>query len=338
LLSMGTGGPARWFCAVSDKRELADRLAWARQRQLPVLILGGGSNLICADVGFEGLVIKIELGGIATHPRGLRTLVVAGAGVTFDALVEHCCAAGLAGLECLSGVPGTVGATPIQNVGAYGQDVSQTLAYVRCFDRQTGQELQLEHAECDFGYRSSRFKHADKGRFVVLEVAFELAANGAPSVVYPELQRAVAERGWTDPTLQQVRQCVLELRASKSMLLDATDPNGRSCGSFFLNPILETERYERLARESQPLTPPVFGAGPGRVKVPAAWLIERAGFSRGHREGNVGLSTRHTLCVVAHPGATSSEVIGLARRLRDTVQTRYGITLEPEPELVGIDW
>jgi UDP-N-acetylmuramate dehydrogenase len=338
LLTLGTGGSARWFCAVSTEPELEACLAWARQRRLPVLILGGGSNLICADEGFHGLVVKIELGGIEVRPLGPKTLVVAGAGVTFDALVEHCCAAGLAGLECLSGVPGTVGATPIQNVGAYGQDVSQTLAYVRCLDRETGQVSQLARTECDFGYRTSRFKNRDRDRFVVLEVAFELTPNGAPLVVYPELRGAIAERVGAQPTLEQVRQCVLQLRASKSMLLDASDPNGRSCGSFFLNPVLEADRYERLVRDVAPQLPPAFEAGLGRVKVPAAWLIERAGFCRGHREGNAGLSTRHTLCVVAHPGATSGEVIGLARKLRDAVKTRYGITLEPEPVLVGIDW
>jgi UDP-N-acetylmuramate dehydrogenase len=347
LLSMRTGGSARRYTAVSDERQLVSALEWASRHGAPVLLLGGGTNLVCADVGFEGLVIRIELLGTdgldaveARGPSATRS-VRAKAGEPWDRFVARCCAANLAGLECLSGIPGTVGATPIQNVGAYGQDVSQTIRSVRCLDRQTLTTRTFDVDDCAFAYRSSRFKNSDRDRHVVLEVEFALRAGGAPSVCYPELERALSSRGLTKPSLSQVREAVVDLRRSKAMVLetaqDRAGPNARSCGSFFVNPILTATEYKRL-RARTGVEPPHHSDGAGGVKVPAAWLIEHAGFEKGHTEGTVGLSTLHTLCVVAHEGATSAALLAFARSIRERVRQRFGIVLRAEPVLVGLDF
>jgi UDP-N-acetylmuramate dehydrogenase len=339
LLSLGTGGPARWFCQARVLPELQAALDWAAQQPCALLVLGGGTNLVMADAGFDGLVIQMAFDGVQFEAKPGDTVhVTAGGGVQWDELVLRCCERGLSGVECLSGIPGTVGATPIQNVGAYGQEICQTLLSALCYDRHTRCSVQLSNSDCGFAYRDSRFKHQDRGRFVVLSVTFALHAHGRARVAYPELAARLEQLGIIEPTPSQLREVVLQLRADKSMLLNATDPNSRSCGSFFLNPILSAADYRALCERASPDAPPSFPQAGGRVKVPAAWLIQHAGFSRGYREGDVGLSTRHTLCVVAHPGATSSAVVAFAQRLRDAVAERFGVRLEPEPEFVGLAW
>lgn len=336
LTSLGTGGPARWYCAVSSEEQLIAALELAHARQLPVFILGGGSNLVVSDAGFEGLVIRVELQGVHFDPVPAtnRVRVSAAAGHPWDDLVRQCVAAGLSGLECLSGIPGTVGATPIQNVGAYGQEVAQTLTSVDCFDRKTRTRVTFDNAACEFAYRDSRFKRRDPTRYVVLRVHFELHQGPPQEPRYPELKAALAERHARRPSPNDVRQCVLALRAAKSMLLDPSDPNGRSCGSFFTNPIMSAEAFEALCARLMPDRPPSFTEADGRVKVPAAWLIQAAGFARGVRNGNVGLSSKHTLCVVAHVGATSTEILDWARHIRTTVQRYAGVELEMEPQVL----
>jgi UDP-N-acetylmuramate dehydrogenase len=341
LTSLGTGGAARWFCAPGSDQEILAALQWARAQGVEVFVLGGGSNLVVADSGFDGLVLQVGSRGVGFEdgPDGQHVNVTAAAGHPWDDLVRKCCDAGLGGLECLSGIPGTVGATPIQNVGAYGQEVAQTLVWVRCLDRQSHEVVRFDNSQCEFGYRDSRFKRRDRGRYVVLEVSFRMSRAGPAAPRYPELAAALGAGATTaKPTAKEVRQAVLGLRAGKSMLLDPNDPNGRSCGSFFVNPVLSATELTLLRARVAPDEPPTYPEAGGHVKVPAAWLIQRAGFARGDRSGNVGLSTKHTLCVVAHGEASSSEVLTWARHIRATVLARCGVLLEPEPQLLAVDF
>jgi UDP-N-acetylmuramate dehydrogenase len=321
---------------------LLDALRWAAERSLPVAVLGGGSNLLISDAGFDGLVIAIGLRGVHSRVRGSCVEIDAAAGEPWDALCAHAVERDLAGLECLSGIPGLVGATPIQNVGAYGQEVAQVISAVRVLDRASLQLHTLGPEQCGFGYRASAFKRNPE-RCVVLAVSFSLRLGGEPMVAYAELARALSLRaGSAAPSLQQVRECVLELRRGKSMLLDPSDENGRSAGSFFLNPIVDAELAERVAASavaagliarSDEL--PRYPAADGRVKLAAAWLIERAGFRKGERRGAVGISSRHALALVHHGGGRSAELLAFAREIQDRVQQRFELSLELEPVLLG---
>src|SRR6185436_14124526 len=254
------------------------------------------------------------------------------AGASWDDFVARCVTRGWSGIECLSGIPGQVGATPIQNVGAYGQEVADTLVRVRAHDRQSGRCVELEHSECEFGYRTSRLKTRDAGRFIVLDATFRLRSGGAPCLAYPDIARRFAPG--EPPSLARAREVVLATRREKSMLLDPADENGRSCGSFFLNPIVASEQLDAL-RARTPISPPVFPQPDGRFKLPAAWLIEHSGFHKGQRWGAVGISTRHSLALVAHPGATSRQILEAAHRIRDGVAQALGIHLTTEPQFLG---
>ena len=336
LTTLGVGGPARWLVE-AGRDDLADALAWAAARAVPVLILGGGSNVLIADRGFEGLVVRPRLRGLAYVERGDHVLVEAGAGVVWDDLVDRAVANGWAGIECLSGIPGDVGATPIQNVGAYGQEVAETITEVRVMERASGEVVELDNAQCGFGYRDSVFKHEARDRYVIIAVRYLLVPGGAPCLRYAEVAARFAGRS---PSLAEVREAVLALRRSKSMVLDPDDENGKSAGSFFTNPTVDRAALEdvraRVARLVGPgATMPEYPAASGRVKLSAAWLIERAGFGKGAGEGRVGLSTRHTLAIVNRGGATAAEVVAFATRLRETVRDRFGVALAPEPVLVG---
>jgi UDP-N-acetylmuramate dehydrogenase len=339
-LTMGVGGPARHLVPARSEAELGAALSWARSHQLPVLILGGGSNLICGDQGFKGLVIDWKILGISHSASAAQVDLEVAAGEPWDKLVAHAVARGWSGLESLSGIPGRVGATPLQNVGAYGQEVSQVIRNVTCLDRQTGKRIVFDNTECRFGYRTSRFKTEDRDRFVITKVCFSLSPGAPPELRYPELQQQL--EGVPQPSLQQVRDAVIATRRAKSMVLDPSDENGRSCGSFFVNPVLCETAWRALQRrlaassETQPPAIPHYPQSDGCVKLPAAWLIERAGFARGHREGNVGISTRHTLALVCHDGATTTELVGFARRVKARVRERFGVTLQAEPQFVGV--
>ncbi|HEU0093079.1 MAG TPA: UDP-N-acetylmuramate dehydrogenase, partial [Vicinamibacteria bacterium] len=322
LSTLGVGGPARYYARVTSEDSVREAVEWARARDLPLLVLGGGSNVVLADEGHPGLVLHLLTRGIETRPVGETVEVTAEAGEPWDSLVAAAVEQGWAGVECLSGIPGLVGATPIQNVGAYGQEVCETVSAVDALDLQTGHVERLTSAQCGFAYRDSRFKSTDRGRFIVLRVTYALRPGGPPAVRYAELARNLEEGGLGPPSLAEVRAAVIGLRRRKSMVLDPEDPNARSVGSFFTNPIvpaavadeLETTlRRDGILREGE--HPPRFPAGDGRVKLSAAWLIERAGLAKGYQRGNVGLSSRHTLAIVNRGGAAASEVVALAREV-----------------------
>jgi UDP-N-acetylmuramate dehydrogenase len=333
--TLGIGGPARYLVEALDEATAAEAVRWATARGLPVRVLGGGSNLVIADDGVDGLVLKIALRGVTTREVNGAVEVTAAAGEPWDALVRHTVERGWAGLECLSGIPGLVGATPIQNVGAYGQEVSDTLTAVRALDRERGDVVTLGPADCGFGYRDSLFKSGSPGRYVVLAVTYRLTPGGAPNVRYADIARDLESRGLSRPSLGEVRETVLKIRRSKSMVLEPGDPNARSCGSFFLNPIVDAPTLAAIDARATGLSMPRWPQPDGRVKLSAAWLIERAGFARGQADGPVGLSTRHTLAIVCHDGARARDVAAFARRVRAGVEARFGVRLHPEPIFWG---
>lgn len=333
--TLGVGGPARFFVEARDEATVLDALDWANRRGLGFRVLGGGSNLVVADEGVDALVVKLALRGIAEREVDGSVELTVAAGEPWDDLVGRTVERGWQGLECLSGIPGLVGATPIQNVGAYGQDVSQTIVAVRVLDTRAGAVLSLGSAECRFGYRDSRFRSEEPGRFVVLAVIYRLHPGGAPTVRYADVEKHLAARRIASPSLADVRDGVLAIRRTKSMVLDPDDENRRSCGSFFMNPIVgpaEAARVEALARDP---AMPRWPERDGRIKLSAAWLIERAGFRRGQRQGPVGISTRHALAIVAHDGARARDVVAFARHVQDAVAERFDIRLTPEPVFWG---
>jgi UDP-N-acetylmuramate dehydrogenase len=322
LTTLRLGGPARALVEARSEQEL---VAAVREAEPPVLVLAGGSNVVVADDGFPGTVVRIATRGVE---RDGERLVVQ-AGEPWDPLVASCVAEGLQGFECLSGIPGSVGATPIQNVGAYGQEVAETVEWVRVLDRAAGVVHELPASDCGFRYRGSVFKHRD--RWVVLSVAFRLrrAAESGP-LRYAELVRAVGERA----PLADVREAVLRLRRGKGMVIDPADPDSVSAGSFFTNPVLSGAEFAAL-RARAGTEPPAWPEADGRVKTSAAWLIERAGFTRGYGNGRAAISTKHTLALVNRGGATTAELVGLAREIAAGVRETFGVELEPEPVFVG---
>ena len=317
LTTLRLGGPAASFVEARTEAELIDAAPGA------ALIMAGGSNVVVADEGVPGTVVRIATRGVERD--GARLTVAAGE--DWDALVARCVADGLQGFECLSGIPGSVGATPIQNVGAYGQEVAETVESVRVFDRETGRVEEMSPADCGFAYRTSVFKYHD--RRVVLSVTFRLrqAADSGP-LRYAELARALGVPVGGSAPLPAVREAVLALRRGKGMVIDPADPDSVSAGSFFTNPILD----------AAPEGAPAWPEPDGRVKTSAAWLIERAGFHRGYGNGRVGISTKHTLALVNRGGAATAELMALAREIAAGVRDRFGIELHPEPVLVGHDW
>lgn len=331
--TLGLGGAARWFVEATSEADLAEASNFADDAGCRFWVLGGGSNIVVPDAGFDGLVLALGLRGIEFEPAGERVRLCAGAGEPWDEVVARSVAAGLWGLECLSGIPGQVGATPIQNVGAYGQEIAETLELVRAFDRQKGAFVELPARECAFAYRDSRFKSKEPGRYVVSQVAFLLSREEPVKPRYPELAKRLAELG-RPATLPDVRTSVLGLRRSKSMLVEPGDPNARSCGSFFLNPIVSVARADRTQRELSAAVMPRFAQPDGSVKLSAAWLIERSGFEKGQRRGNVGISSKHALALVCHDGATSAELLAFARHVQEVVLRRTGVELSPEPQFL----
>lgn len=342
LTTLRLGGPARWYLRCASVGEVRAGLGWARQERLRVTILGGGSNVIVPDAGLDAFVLRVAIPGVSFAEEAGGTIVDAGAGVTWDELVAEAVRRGAAGVECLSGIPGTVGGTPIQNVGAYGQEVAETIVEVRTVDRGSLEPRTFAPEECGFAYRWSRFKGEDADRYVVTGVRFRLRPDGAPTLRYPELAKAVAARGGVDgatpgEALGRVRETVLALRRSKGMVLDPTDPDTRSAGSFFTNPVLTAEGFAALERrwtEGGGTGPVPTFAAPGGVKVPAAWLIERAGFARGFARDGARISNRHTLALV-NAGGSTANLLALAATIRDAVRERFGVTLEREPVLLG---
>ena len=327
LTTLRLGGPARQLIEAGSDEEAIDAIDGADD---PLLVMSGGSNLVISDDGFDGTVVRLASRGIELRDDGLSVA----AGEPWDEVVAACVEEGLAGIECLSGIPGSAGATPIQNVGAYGQEVSSTISIVRAYDRSERRVVELGPDQCGFSYRSSAFKHSD--RHVVLGVTFTLERSSrAAPVRYRELARTLSVQPGDRPPIGAVREAVLELRRGKGMVIDPNDPDSVSAGSFFTNPILSAEEFAALAARA-PTRPPGWPEADGGIKTSAAWLIEHAGFHRGYGDGRVGVSRKHTLALVNRGGGTTSELLALARELRDGVRERFGVDLQPEPTLVGV--
>ncbi len=330
LTTLGIGGPARWFAEATSEAEIAEACAWARERGVPVFVLGGGSNVLVADAGFDGLALHVALKGVELEGEVLS----AAGGSVWDDCVEQALGANCAGVECLAGIPGTVGGTPVQNVGAYGQEVSTVIERVRAFDRAAQEFVEFANAECGFSYRRSRFNSTDRGRYVVTRVDYRLRKNGAPTLIYSALKAHFSGREKT-PSLAEVAEAVRGIRQSKGMLLVEGDPDCRSAGSFFKNPSVAPEVAERVRQIAAGVAVRMFPAEGGFKKIPAAWLIEQSGFKKGYAMGAAGISSRHTLALVNRGGATAAEILALAAKIRAAVEERFGIRLEIEPERVG---
>jgi UDP-N-acetylmuramate dehydrogenase len=330
--TLGIGGPARYFAVANVEGDVEAAVAWARERGVELFVLGGGSNLLVRDSGFDGLVLQIKMGGIESCGEGCLSV---GAGESWDGFVDDAVGQGMAGVECLAGIPGSVGGTPVQNVGAYGQEVAETIEWVRAFDRRAMKWVELSRAECRFRYRASLFNTDEPGRYIVTRVRFRLRHGGEPNLRYADLQKRLG--GGARPSLVEVARVVREIRHEKGMLLVEGESDCRSAGSFFKNPIVGAEMVERVATAAgiELGTVPHWPAGAGRVKLPAAWLLERAGFVKGYGVGAAGISTRHTLALTNRGGATSADIEGLQQEIVRGVEERFGILLEREPVLLG---
>jgi UDP-N-acetylmuramate dehydrogenase len=344
LTSLKIGGPARYFARAVNEFDLIDALEFAEGRSLQVFILGGGSNILVSDEGFDGLVIQVgidrSLGRLSSEESnrfggdvGGKRRITAGAGENWDDFVAFCVANDLAGVECLSGIPGSVGGTPVQNVGAYGQEVSETIVAVRCIDRRTLQPVRLTNEECGFEYRKSIFNSNEADRYVIYDVTFELKPGGEPKVEYKDLVDHFRGRR---PSLAEIRGGVLAIRRTKSMVIDPEDPNCRSVGSFFKNPVIPISTFNSIEQTSASKVPH-FPVDAENIKIPAAWLIENTGFNKGFRTGNVGISSQHPLALVNLGGAKATELVRLKDQIVDAVLSKFGIALVPEPVFLGFD-
>ena len=334
LTTLRLGGPARRLVTAYDEQSVVEVVGACDDAGEPVLVLGGGSNVVLPDEGFAGTVVRVAVHGLRVAQDGTSVHLTAGAGEEWESFVGLCVADRLAGVEALSGIPGLVGGSPVQNIGAYGQDVSQTIAVVRAYDRSARQVVELDNAACAFSYRHSAFKR-EPGRWVVLSVTFALELSELSTPVgYAELARRLGVEVGDRAPLGEVREAVLALRRGKGMVLDAADPDTRSAGSFFTNPLLTQEQLDRLlARVEAP--PPTWQEPDGRTKVSAAWLIERSGFGKGAFDGPVGISSKHTLALVNRGGGRTADLRRVARAVRDGVHDRFGVELVPEPVFVG---
>jgi len=333
--TLQVGGSARYFAEPVNEDETVEALRWVRARRLPLFVLGGGSNLLVSDAGFPGLVLHMTLAGIEALDvdamrDGMRIYSV-GAGVNWDDFAARAVAENCAGVECLSGIPGSVGGTPVQNVGAYGQDVSESITRVRAIDATTLERVEFDREACGFRYRQSRFNGADRGRYILTRVDFALRPDGAPKIAYAELLRHF---NGAAPTLEQTREAVLRIRRAKGMVLDENDADSRSAGSFFKNPVVSLAEYERIAAASS-VTVPHFEAGAGQVKLAAAWLIEQAGMGKGFALGPVGISSKHTLALINLGGAKAADMLRLKDLVQQRVRQRFSVELHPEPVMLG---
>lgn len=339
LTTLRIGGPARFFVEAKTIGQVQEAAALAKARGLPLFVLGGGSNLLVSDSGWPGLVLKIAIPGIeqqsALTGEG-KVLFDVGAGESWDRFVSHAVIAQCAGVECLSGIPGSVGGTPVQNVGAYGQDVAETIESVLALDLKDGQIRELCNDVCGFSYRSSIFNTTERERFIILRVTYALTPGGAPRISYADLKRQFEGRENT-PSLAETREAVRHIRALKGMLIVPGDPDCQSAGSFFKNPVLSEEHHEELKQRAsgRRLSLPSYPALETRKKVSAAWLVEHSGFVKGYGFGHTGISSKHALAIVNRGGATAAEVIALKEQIQQRVEEIWGVRLEPEPVMVG---
>lgn len=336
LTTLKVGGPARYFVEATTIAEVSEAVEFSRARSLPLFVLGGGSNLVIADAGWPGLVLKVGITGI-NHRHGHDQVVFeAGAGEDWDRFVGLVVAHNIAGLECLSGIPGNVGGTPVQNVGAYGQEVANTIESVLALDLKDGQLQELCNEACGFSYRTSIFNTTERGRYIIVQVNYALKHGGEAFIAYADLKKYFA--GWSErPTLANTRDAVRKIRAGKGMLITAGDEDCRSAGSFFKNPILSADQYERLTAQAaaKNLQIPSYPALDRQNKVSAAWLVEHSGFSRGYGNGPVGISRKHALAIVNRGNAMAADIVAFKEYIQSRVQEIWGIVLEPEPVFVG---
>lgn len=334
------GGNARYFITAETEKEIIDAINFANENDFEIFILGGGSNILVSDDGFDGLVLKIASKGILQAEIDDQFVAVtAQAGEDWDEFVEFCVNKDLAGIECLSGIPGLVGGTPIQNVGAYGQEVSETIKTVRVYDRKSKQVLELSNQDCGFEYRKSIFNTTQKDRFVVLSVVFNLQKNGKAKIAYADLQKHFVDR---NPTLAETRKIVRQIRESKGMLVRQGGLDSQSAGSFFKNPIVDKEKYNEIQKIAHKLEligrddkVPSFFVDENNVKIPAAWLIEKSGFHKGFQNGKAGLSTCHTLALTNRGNAKAEDILKLKEIIQSKIKELFEIELTPEPNFIG---
>jgi len=339
LTTFRIGGPARFFVEAKTIADVEESVRFARTTDVPLFVLGGGSNLVVADSGWRGLVLKIGISGIERRTGAAvdgRALFDVGAGESWDRFVSHAVMAHCAGVECLSGIPGSVGGTPVQNVGAYGQEVSNTIESVEVFDLKDNQVRELCNEACGFSYRSSIFNTTERGRFIILRVTYALAPGGEPHLEYADLKRHFEGRE-TVPNLAETREAVRHIRARKGMLIVEGDPDCRSAGSFFKNPVLSEEQHEDLKKRAaaKKLTIPSYPALEKSRKISAAWLVEHSGFARGYGFGHAGISSKHALAIVNRGGATAAEILALKDHIQQRVEEIWAVQLETEPVMVG---
>jgi UDP-N-acetylmuramate dehydrogenase len=336
LTTLGVGGRARFFVRATSADDVEQAVGFAQQRKLSLFVLGGGSNLVIADRGWDGVVLQIGILGINESEQLRNAFFEVGAAVAWDEFVAQCVSRNCAGVECLSGIPGSVGGTPVQNVGAYGQEVSETIVSVLAFDLGNNKVREMDAAECGFGYRTSIFNTTERGRYIILRVTYALMWDGKPSLRYADLQKYFAGRDGT-PSLSETREAVRRIRASKGMLISPGDPDSRSAGSFFKNPVLSGAQHEELVRRAaeRNLQVPSYPALSQQQKVSAAWLVEHSGFRKGYGSGRVGISNKHALAIVNRGGATAADIVSLKDEIQVRVEQTWGIRLEPEPILVG---
>jgi UDP-N-acetylmuramate dehydrogenase len=338
LTTFRIGGPARFFVEAKSIADVETAVHLAETRGLPLFVLGGGSNLVVADDGWPGLVLKVAIAGIDrdSSDRNGKAIFQVGAGELWDRFVSQAVAVRCAGVECLSGIPGSVGGTPVQNVGAYGQEVSETIESVEVFDLKQKQVRELCNEACGFSYRSSIFNTSERGRFIILRVTYALTPGGEPYLEYNDLKLHF-EGHESSPNLAEVREAVRHIRASKGMLIIEGESDCRSAGSFFKNPVVSEEQHEALQKRAaeKKLTIPSYPGLAKNHKVSAAWLVEHSGFSRGYAPGRAGISSKHALAIVNRGGATAAEVIALKDQIQQRVEEIWDVRLDTEPVFVG---
>src|SRR5579872_2000777 len=338
MTTLGVGGPARFFAEAGSAAEVRQAVHQAAERGLPLFVLGGGSNLVVSDAGWPGLVLRIGITGMEERDEGEKISFEVGAGEEWDSFVARAVARNCAGIECLSGIPGSVGGTPVQNVGAYGQEVSETIESVQALDLKDGQLRELCNPACGFAYRTSLFNTSERGRYIILRVSYALTRGGQPRIEYADLKKYFNGRSRL-PSLAEVRDAVRHIRAGKAMLIVPGNEDCRSAGSFFKNPVLTAQQHQQLCgrAEAMGLHVPSYPALSAQHKVSAAWLVEHSGLAKGYTRGRVGISRKHALAIVNRGGATAAEVIALKNEIQQRVADTFNIQLLPEPVFIGFD-
>ncbi len=334
--TMRVGGPSRYFAEARTAAEVLEAVEFSRERKLPLFVLGGGSNLVVADRGWAGLTLKVGIAGIEERRDGGKAFFEVGAREEWDRFVAQAVRRNCAGVECLSGIPGSVGGTPVQNVGAYGQEVSETIDSVLAIDLTNSQTVELRNQACGFSYRTSLFNTSGSGRYIILRVTYALTPDGDSHVQYADLKRYFS--GWgLKPTLAETRDAVRNIRAGKGMLIVPGDEDCRSAGSFFKNPVLTAEQFQELSTRAagRGLRIPSYPALEAQHKVSAAWLVERSGFSKGYGSGAAGISRKHALAIINRGQATAADIVALKVRIQERVREIWGIELHPEPVFLG---